>query len=42
MAMVNELRYEVRQVTIGRAWVSDATLAVIAGELDSGERGRLR
>ena len=38
MAMPDELRYEIRQVTLGRAWVSDATLAVISGELDSGER----
>ena len=36
--MPDELRYEIRRVTLGRAWVSDATLAVIASELDSGER----
>lgn len=38
MAMMYELRHEIRRVTIGRTWVSDATLAVIAGALDSGER----
>ena len=36
--MIDELRHEIRRVTIGNAWVSDATLAVIVGELDSGER----
>ena len=38
MAMMHELRHEIRRVTIGRAWISDATLEIIAGELDLGER----
>ena len=36
--MMDKLREEIRRVTIGNAWVSDATLAVIAGKLDLGER----
>ena len=36
--MSYKLRDEIRGVTIGNAWVSDATMVVIAGELDVGER----